>query len=244
MLFYRNERKREFEMSSNNSTAKTFIFAIVMCVICSFLLTAAAVGLKDRQVKNIELDKQKNILKSLSLLDTSKKVTADEVDKLYSENVRNFYMTASGNLSRTQESESDLPLFVVGVKEIKSYAMPFKAYGLWSWVYGYVAVAGDGNTVVGLTVYQHGETPGLGGEVEKDWFQKQFIGKKLTDSQGKFISVGIVKGKVVDRIPVDKRDNFVDGISGATITSVGMEKYLRIDLSKYEPFSKLLRQGQ
>jgi Na+-transporting NADH:ubiquinone oxidoreductase subunit C len=230
-------------MSSNN-TAKTFKFAIIMCVICSFLLTAASVGLKDRQLKNIAVDKQKNILKALSLLEVNQKYSTDDIANLYAENVENYFMDSSGNLSKESKSETDLALFVVGGSSIKSYAVPFQAYGLWSWVYGYVAISGDGNTVVGLTVYQHGETPGLGGEVEKDWFQTQFKGKKITDNSGNFISVGIVKGKVVDRVKPSDRQNFVDGISGATITSKGMEKYLKIDLTKYEPFSKRLRRGQ
>ena len=232
-------------MSSKNSTARTFIFAIVMCVVCSFLLTAASVGLKSRQVKNVEIDKQKNILKSLNLLEENKKYQANEIESLYLSKVNDYFLNENGELLNTKKSETDLPIFIVGNQEsISSYAIPFKAYGLWSWVYGYIALNGDGNTILGLTVYQHGETPGLGGEVEKQWFQNQFVGKKITALSGDFVSIGIVKGKVEDSIPEDKRLNYVDGISGATITSVGMQKYIKIDLAKYEPFSKRLRGAQ
>ncbi|MDC0036925.1 FMN-binding protein, partial [bacterium] len=125
-----------------------------------------------------------------------------------------------------------------------SYAVPFKAYGLWSWVKGYIALAGDGQTVVGFTVYSHAETPGLGGECEKDWFQDQFVGKKITDINGTFVSVGVVKGKVKDTSYSEQEKlNYVDGMSGATITSKGIESYLKDDLSAYENFAQQLRRG-
>ena len=101
---------------------------------------------------------------------------------------------------------------------------------------------GDGNSIVGFTVYSHAETPGLGGECEKPWFQDQFIGKKITDMNGKFVSIGVVKGKVSDKgFDKVKEKNYVDGMSGATITSKGIEDYLRKDLLAYELFSERLR---
>ena len=223
-----------------SDTQKTFLFALLMCLFCSIALTSTAVGLKSKQEKNMLVDRQKNILKSLNLLDTSIKYTVDQIEQLYVDNVKEFYIADSGQLT---DEVTQLPVFVVGSKRsIDKYAVPFKAYGLWSWVYGYIAIQGDGETVVGLTVYDHKETPGLGGEVEKDWFQKQFIGKKITDMKGDFVSVGVVKGKLKDStISKDRYSNYVDGISGATITSKGVEKYLKQDLNSYELFAKQLR---
>lgn len=223
-----------------SDTQKTFLFALLMCLFCSIALTATAVGLKSKQEKNMLVDRQKNILKSLSLLDASQKYTVNEIETLYLENVKEFYISDSGLLTETVTS---LPVFIVGGKRsIDKYAIPFKAYGLWSWVYGYIAIQGDGETVVGLTVYDHKETPGLGGEVEKAWFQKQFVGKKITDFKGDFVSIGVVKGKLRDStISKDRYSNFVDGISGATITSKGVEKYLKKDLDSYEVFARQLR---
>ena len=92
-----------------------------------------------------------------------------------------------------------------------------------------------------MTVYSHMETPGLGGECEKPWFQNQYIGKKITDIDGEFVSVGIVKGKVKDVVPQSDQDNYVDGMSGATITSDGIARDLKAQLEVYEPLSKRLR---
>jgi Na+-transporting NADH:ubiquinone oxidoreductase subunit C len=224
-----------------SSKQKSFVFAFVMCVVCGFLLTSAAVGLKPWQERNVIIDKQKNILKSLSLLDMTKKYTAEDIERLYNAQVTNLWVDASGVLKQLEDADS-LPIYVVGsLDKVDRYSVPFSAYGLWSWVKGFFALDGDGKTVVGITVYSHGETPGLGGEVEKPWFQNQFVGKRISDRYGKFHSVDIVKGKAVDVVSKSDLYHNVDGISGATITSAGMSKYLRLTLEKYEPFSKRLR---
>jgi len=223
-----------------SETQKTFRFAILMCVFCSLALTAAAVGLKDRQDENKLVDRQKNILKALSLIKKDSKYTGAQIKETYLDNVNEFYLDNSGNLTT---DETDRIIYVVGdTSNVKKYAVPFKAYGLWSWIYGYIAIDGDGESIVGFTVYSHAETPGLGGECEKDWFQDQFIGKKITDVNGEFVSIGVVKGKVADKgYSNQKQMNYVDGMSGATITSKGIEDYLRKDLAAYELFSERLR---
>jgi len=219
----------------------SFIFAAVMCLVCSFLLTFAAVSLKDLQVANKQLDQQKNILKALQLIEEGQKYPKAEITTLYTTKVQERWMTSAGKIVKDEKSEA-LPLYVVGSgRTIDRYAIPFKAYGLWSWVYGYVAFDGDGNTIIGMTVYEHGETPGLGGEVEKEWFRDQFKGKKIVSRDRRFVSIGVVKGKVSDKIAMKDRKHYVDGISGATITSKGMEKYLKLTIEQYEPFASKLR---
>jgi Na+-transporting NADH:ubiquinone oxidoreductase subunit C len=108
-------------------------------------------------------------------------------------------------------------------------------------LYGYFSIEGDGETVRGITFYQHGETPGLGAEVEAKWFQDNFVGKKIATAAGEFTSIGIVRGKVKDVVPDGQAPHYVDGISGATITSKGVETFLKEGLKQYEPFSKRLR---
>jgi len=81
----------------------------------------------------------------------------------------------------------------------------------------------------------------LGGECEKPWFQDQFLGKQIVDLSGKFTSIGVVKGKVEDLISKKDQNRYVDGMSGATITGKGMEKYLKMELLNYEPLSQKLR---
>jgi Na+-transporting NADH:ubiquinone oxidoreductase subunit C len=223
---------------------KSFIFALVMCVVCGVFLTGTAVGLKERQEKNVKIDKQKNILKSLGFIEAGRKYSADEIEGIYQNEVTSLWVDPSGQLKQA-ETDGALPIYVVGsLDSIRKYAVPFAAYGLWSWVRGFVAFEGDGTTVKGLTVYSHAETPGLGGEVEKPWFQDQYVGKKIAKDDGTFVSVGVVKGKVEDKVPAAEQDYYVDGISGATITAVGMDKYMRETLAKYEPFAQKLRKGR
>tara|TARA_B100000586_G_scaffold169111_1_gene123357 strand:+ start:149 stop:835 length:687 start_codon:yes stop_codon:yes gene_type:complete len=225
-------------MSSN--TPNSFVFAIIMCVVCGFLLTAAAVGLKDRKDQNVRVDQQKNILKALGLL-PSGKLSNDTIQSLFGDRVRHVWMTETGDIVKSSQ-EGARELYIVGTPSlIENYAIPFEAYGLWSWIKGYIALKGDGKTISGLTVYSHGETPGLGGECEKPWFQDQFLGKQIVDLSGKFTSIGVVKGKVEDLISKKDQNRYVDGMSGATITGKGMEKYLKMELLNYEPLSQKLR---
>ena len=224
-------------MSSN---IKTFSFAFITCVICSVLLTAAATGLKPMQERNIKIDKQKNILKALGLYEKGQDV---DVSDLYSEKVKDKWVSPSGEISETKKT-GYLPLHVLeqnGV--ITAYAMPTSGYGLWSTLYGYVALKGDGTTIQGFTIYSHKETPGLGGEADKPWFQNQFKDKRIVNENGEFVSVTVLKGKVKDSIADSQTAYYVDGMSGATITTKGIDSFLRKDLSAYEPFSSRLRGG-
>ena len=224
-------------MQSNS--VKTFLFAFIMCLFCSIALTSARVSLKDMQDRNMKIDQQKNILKAFALLDSKKKYSSNDIETIYADNVKLKYMNTDGVVT---DEESDYPIYIIGTStDIKKYAIPFSAYGLWSYINGYLALNGDGDTVVGMTVYSHKETPGLGGECEKPWFQNQYIGKKITDFKGKFVSVGIVKGKVKDTVPEKNQSNYVDGMSGATITSDGIARDLKAQLLNYEPLSKRLR---
>jgi Na+-transporting NADH:ubiquinone oxidoreductase subunit C len=94
----------------------------------------------------------------------------------------------------------------------------------------------DCNTVNGITFYEHGETAGLGGEVEKKWFQDNFIGKKIYTVDGELVSIVVVKGKASDVLSDDFINHGVDGISGATITSNGLTSFLLRDLKRYKLF--------
>ena len=222
-----------------SSSIKTFSFAAITCLICSLLLTATATGLKERQDFNREINVKKNILKVMNLIAKDSKFSPKEVESIYNQNIKDLFLTENGDIT---DQKTDLPIHIIYKgNDIESYALPVAGYGLWSTLYGYMAIEGDGNTVRGITIYDHKETPGLGGECDKPWFTNQFIGKKITDKNGKFVSVGIVKGKAKDTVSSDELVNYVDGMSGATITTKGMDEFLREDLSKYEKFSKKLR---
>lgn len=225
---------------------KSIVFATVLSIVCSSLLTVASTGLKDYRLKNIALDKQKNILKSVGLIDDLKASPSDAINKLYSKNIKLMWMDSNGRIiSKQTDPENDLPVYLY-VKEGKiiSYILPLDSRGLWGKISGYLALSNDGITISGFTIYSHSETPGLGGEIEKNWFQNNFAGKKILDNTGEFVSVGIAKGLVKDTIQIDRRQNFVDGISGATLTGKFLSEGLKQTLAEYELLSQGFRQNK
>ena len=126
-----------------------------------------------------------------------------------------------------------LPLFFHSKKEV--FVFPVSGKGLWSTLFGFLALDKDKNTVKGITFYKHKETPGLGGEVDKEWFQKNFIGKKIFNKKNDLVSVEVVKGKS-SALSIERQEHAVDGITGATITSKGVSDFLLRDLLRYEGF--------
>lgn len=124
---------------------------------------------------------------------------------------------------------------------IEAYIIPISGNGLWDMIYGYLALNTDLNTVKGIRFYSHGETPGLGGEIEKPWFTGQFEGKQILDADGSLVSVRIEKGKAAIKHPGEDIIHYVDGISGATITGKAVTKFLHSDLEKYEPYFQKIR---
>jgi len=228
-------------MSSN---AKTFIFAAVLCVVCSYLLTFAATFLKPFQEANALADKQKNVMKVLNLLEDGKKYSNADIQSLFNQNVKSVFITEDGQIV-SEATESTSPIYLkIQNEQLVSYAVPISGYGLWSTLYGFFALEADGNTVAGITFYEHGETPGLGAECEKPWFQNNFVGKQISNKDNEFVSISIAKSAVPADTPPEKKRRMVDGISGATITSKGIETFIKKDLERYEPFSKRLRDGE
>ncbi|MEM7201477.1 MAG: NADH:ubiquinone reductase (Na(+)-transporting) subunit C [Planctomycetota bacterium] len=122
------------------------------------------------------------------------------------------------------------------------WAIPISGYGLWSTLYGYLALEADVSTVRGITFYQHAETPGLGGEVDNAAWQKTWRGKTVRDAQGKVVGVALKKGRVDPKVDYEKA-HMVDGLSGATITSNGVSRFVLADLQTYEPYFQKQRQS-
>ena len=120
-----------------------------------------------------------------------------------------------------------------------AYCIPVSGYGLWSTLYGYLALQKDCDTVQGITFYKHAETPGLGGEVDNPAWQAQWRGKKILEG-GDLVSIRVKKGRVDPAIAREKNHQ-VDGLSGATITSNGVTRFIEKDLKTYEPYLKTLR---
>jgi len=226
-----------------------FFFAAVVTITCSILLAAAANLLKDRQQENIAFDIRKNILASAGL--GSQDLERQEVLDMYDKYIRSKVINLEGEeVSDKSVEQIDpkkdlnlLPMYYAEQDgEIIAYIIPISGKGLWSTIYGYLALEKDLNTVKGITFYQHGETPGLGGEIEKDWFKNNFKGKKIYSPDGNLLSITVLKGKVTDLIPDAEAYHYVDGISGSTLTGNGLDRFLKNDLEIYNPFFKKVKE--
>lgn len=231
-------------------------FSFVICILCSLLLSATASVLKERQDYNVEIDRKMNVLKAFGVDITHEDgghLTADEIERYFRDHISELVLdgasgqvlegvTSSSLKADEVESRAKLPLYVwreEGV--VRKYAFPVSGKGLWSTIYGYLSLDANLSEIVGVTFYKHGETPGLGGEVETDWFQRQFPGKKVF-ADGQRLKFEVVKGKVADRYPGGS-DHAVDGISGATITGNGVTKFINRDLDRYEKYFSAIRRG-
>lgn len=220
-------------------SVKTILFAMGLCLVCSMLLTLAATGLKAFQRENALVDRQKNILKAVGAVAPDRGYTDDEIKALYRERITCVSVGEGGEvLSAEAAPANTLPLYLYEKGgEIQSYILPVNSRGLWGRIYGYLALETDGSTVAGFTVYQHSETPGLGGEIENRWFQRNFVGKQIVDDQGNFVSISIAKGDVEDAVRQELQPHYVDGISGATMTGKYLSEGLEDILETYEPVS-------
>ncbi len=213
-----------------HSNAYTYRFLIILTGLAAFLLALASSGLKERQDFNRALDTKKNILKSVGIYE--KAMSPKEVEESYKKFIFVKYITSSGEF--TDDPEAGMKIFEYkDGGEVKGYILPVSGKGLWSTIKGFLALEPDKNTIRGITFYEHGETPGLGGEIEKDWFTGQFAGKKIFDEQGNLVSVTVNKGQ-----SPDNDEHHVDGISGATLTTKGLNSFLYEDLKEYENFFK------
>ena len=228
-----------------SSRLKSILFAAALCLVCSIILTTASTGLRSFQEKNMRIDKHRNILRSVGLVEEGRKYAADTIKSMYAEYIVPRWVDRSGRLiEESKRGESDFPLYIYQKEgQIEAYIVPFNSRGLWGRIYGYLAIDNDGSTITGFTVYKHSETPGLGGEIEKAWFQKNWVGKKIVDRSGEFVSVSIVKGAVRDTVPPPEQSHYVDGISGATMTGKYLTAGLREILEHYEPVSIRFRRN-
>lgn len=239
---------------SNDSVGKTLFVALTLCAVCSILVSGAAVGLRPLQEENKKLDIRKNLLLASGLIDNSgasKEVIRDAfeqvntkiVDLSSGEVVEDMspedydQRKASNNpkMNRNIPSSKDK----AGIKrraqfakvyevmkddEVTMIVLPVHGKGLWSTMYGFVAISPDASTVQGLGFYEHGETPGLGGEIENDRWQEIWKGKKIYGEDME-PQIQVVKGSVGADTP--NNEYKIDGLSGATITSNGVTGMMR-----------------
>jgi len=213
---------------NTNSNAYTIGYASIMVIIVAFLLAFISSSLKEKQTENVKLDTKKQILSALNIKDGD--VAANW------ENVSDFILNADGTLSaydgdfRTNYSDTtELHVFESNVNGEKKYVFPVRGAGLWGPIWGYVALNADKNTVYGTYFGHEGETPGLGAEITKPFFTEQFVNKTVSRDGNIVLSV-VKNGKVSDS------SCEVDGISGGTITSKGVDEMLKSCLKRYSAF--------
>ncbi len=243
-------------MSSNKeSTQKTIIVALLLCLVCSVIVAASVVLLRPIQEKNKALNLKQNILAAAGLLkenatpaevETSfERITAKLVDLDTGEYVLPESIGVASAIDYDQKSASKNPKLsqvlpgeqdIASIKRREKYAkvylvedagsietiiVPVHGYGLWSTLYGFVALEKDANTVAGFGFYQHGETPGLGGEVDNPKWKGQWPGKKIYDFDvNEEPQIELIKGSVDVSMP--GAEYKIDGLSGATLTSRGV----------------------
>jgi Na+-transporting NADH:ubiquinone oxidoreductase subunit C len=257
-------------VSSNDSTGKTLIVAFALCIVCSVIVSSAVVLLKPTQEINKALDRKQNILAAAGMLVEGESVEeqfsrintrvvdlrtgefVDEADipakydqrKAAKDPDLSEALTPQQDLAKISRREQYAYVYLVQNPQgdIEKIILPIRGYGLWSTLHGFIALESDANTIAGLGFYEHGETPGLGGEVDNPRWKALWPGKQVY-RDGK-VNVGLIKG-AVDSASVNAPWE-VDGLAGATLTSRGVTNLVQFWLGEngFEPFLNNLRAGE
>jgi len=236
---------------AEESAAKPFYSVLVLAFVCSALVAGAAVGLRPLQDANRLQDQKKNILSAAGLYEEGKSIeelfspietkVVDLASGLYvgsdqiapetynqlkaaltKENGRK--LTDQDDIAGLRRIEKySLVYLVKNGEHIEQIVLPVRGKGLWSTMHAYVALDGDLTTIRGVSFYEHGETPGLGGEIENQKWQNGWRGKKLYSSSGN-MDLEIIKGQVPDS--GDHVLYQIDALSGATLTANGVNNLL------------------
>jgi len=254
--------------SNNDSIKKTLFVVIALSLVCSIIVSTAAVGLRDKQKANALLDKQSKIVEVAGItekgkvpelyakyieprlvnLDTgdfiqdTKELNAATFDqrKAAKDPKESIKLTAEQDFAKIiRRSNIGVVYLVKGGDKVSKVIIPIHGNGLWSMMYAFVAVQTDGNTVDNIIYYEQGETPGLGGEVENPAWRAQWEGKKLYDENHK-PAIKVVKGGAPEG-----SEHGVDALSGATLTSNGVQHQFDFWLGDmgFGPFLAKVRDG-
>ena len=205
-----------------------------MVIIVAFLLAFVSSALKPIQQKNVELDKKKQVLAALNIFEKDAEAaynTYVKADQLLAADGTVAAENGGFAVENATVSEAQLPLYVCEVEGETKYVLPLYGAGLWGPIWGYVALDADKETIYGVYFSHAGETPGLGAEItNRDKFQVPFIGKKALNADGDVIISVVKNGKV------QNAECEVDGISGGTITSNGVNAMLKDGIGLYKAF--------
>lgn len=239
----------------NFSNTYIFTFSVIMVIVVATVLSITAMTLKPLQERNEEIAKKTDILKSiykaqeLSEVENKDKFIEDEYNKYITDS---YVINEQGvkiqgvdafNVNLKKEfakdlSDRNLPVFSCDLDEGTKIIIPVRGKGLWGPIWGYISLDDDFNTIYGAVFDHKAETPGLGAEINTNWFQAPFKGKTLFDDEGKFVSIRVYKGgKGASDLAGDEKHG-IDGISGGTITSKALEVMMYDNLVVYSNFLK------
>jgi Na+-transporting NADH:ubiquinone oxidoreductase subunit C len=222
------------------SNTYIFVFSLIMVTIVAVLLSFVSTQLKPLQEMNVQIEKKQDVLRSVGQAENA--AEADDKNTYINEEfaryiTESYVVDYNGNIVETDafevmlglvaeirkpREERNYPVFVYTETDgSKKYVVPVRGKGLWGPIWGYVALEEDLNTISGAVFDHKGETPGLGAEINTEWFQEPFIGKTIFNEAGEFVSVEVVKGGA-DPSSMHQ----VDAISGGTITSKALEEMM------------------
>lgn len=253
---------------ANDSLEKTIAVAFALCFICAILVSFAAVALRPLQAVNKAMDMKKNILAVADLLDEDTDIHqafASQIEEKLVDMATGEYINNKDIANYDQRKAAKDPASSVSIERkkdlasikrkakiakiylvkkssnIQSIILPVHGYGLWSTMYGFLALEADGQTVKSINFYDQAETPGLGGEVVNPNWRALWRGKKVYNDNGEPV-LALIKGTVDTTKP--NAQHQVDGLAGATLTSNGVSNLIEYWLGKqgFAPFLAKIRQ--
>lgn len=239
---------------NRDSNGYTFAFAIILVVVVGTILALLAKGLKPMQDRNAEVKKQLDILSAMMNVDSlgiTRKNAEEEFIKYVDLNDA-IVLDANGKVKEGVEAfdvdikkeykdkkldkkDRNYPLFVAKMDGKTLYVIPVVGKGLWGPIWGNICIGEDKKTIIGASFGHKGETPGLGAEITQKFFIDRWIGEEIANEEDVFIKFEIVKdgsGK--------SKPSKVDGITGGTITSKGVEEMANRCMKVYVPYFKTL----
>ena len=253
---------------ANDSIKKTFTVAALLCVVCAIVVSSAAVMLRPEQQANKLLDLKTNILASAGLLKAGVDVETqfeqittrivdmetgrftDAVDpasydqrKAAKDPAFSVELSGDEDIAKIKRRAKYSTVYLVeGEQGIEKIILPISGYGLWSTLYGFLALESDLQTVAGIGFYEHAETPGLGGEIDNPNWKASWVGKQAY-SEGE-LAITILKGRVdLDRPGAESQ---IDGLAGATLTTKGVDNLVKYWLGEqgFQPLISYLKSGE
>ena len=236
---------------NTNKNSYTIIYASVLVIVVAFLLAFVSSSLKPTQDQNVALDKKKQILAAVNIRGLQ---SAADVEAKYNEVVASdMVVKADGSVVKEGKSkdidgfkvenkdlnENNLPVYICKVDNETKYVIPMTGRGLWGGLWGYIAVNADLKTVYGAFISHESETAGLGALIAEEKFQDQFKGKHIfADTTSQQVALTVVKN---GKVEAGKENYQVDGITGATLTSVGVANMVTQGIQQYLGYFESLK---